>query len=64
MFYIVPLAVLIFGRDVMLVLASFYFRYITLPPPVSRHMLLLPHEVLARATIYCHLKYLCLHVLL
>lgn len=31
----VPLAILIFGRDFALVLASFYYRYISLPPPKS-----------------------------
>lgn len=30
---IVPLAVLILGRDVLLSLSAFYFRYISLPPP-------------------------------
>ena len=34
-YYSVPLAVVILGRDVILVLASFYLRYITIPPPVS-----------------------------
>ncbi|CAG2244367.1 CRLS [Mytilus edulis] len=29
----VPLAVVILGRDVLLILASLYFRYISLPPP-------------------------------
>lgn len=31
----VPLAVLILGRDVALSLSAFYFRFISLPPPVS-----------------------------
>lgn len=31
---IVPLAVLIIGRDVALSLSAFYFRYASLPPPV------------------------------
>lgn len=31
----VPLALLIVGRDVGLVLGSFYIRYRTLPPPVT-----------------------------
>ncbi|KAK4687667.1 cardiolipin synthase (CMP-forming), partial [Tremellales sp. Uapishka_1] len=29
----IPLAILIFGRDVALSLSAFYFRYISLPPP-------------------------------
>jgi hypothetical protein len=33
----VPLAVLIIGRDVALSLSAFYFRFISLPPPVSMH---------------------------
>ena len=32
---IVPLATLILGRDVALSLSAFYWRYSTLPPPVS-----------------------------
>jgi cardiolipin synthase len=32
---IVPLAALILGRDVALSLSAFYFRFISLPPPVS-----------------------------
>ena len=32
----VPLAGLILGRDAGLVLAAFYYRYISLPKPVSR----------------------------
>ena len=31
----VPLAVLIIGRDVLLVAAGFYLRFISLPPPVG-----------------------------
>lgn len=31
----VPLAVLILGRDVALSISAFYFRYISLPEPVS-----------------------------
>lgn len=31
----VPLAAIILGKDVLLILASFYLRYITVPPPVS-----------------------------
>ena len=30
---IVPLAVLILGRDVLLSLTAFYYRYVSLPPP-------------------------------
>lgn len=33
----VPLAALILGRDVGLSISAFYFRYISLPPPVSSH---------------------------
>jgi cardiolipin synthase len=29
----VPLAVIIIGRDVLLSLSAFYYRYISLPPP-------------------------------
>lgn len=32
----VPLAVLILGRDVLLSLSAFYYRYISLPEPVRR----------------------------
>ena len=32
---IVPLAVIILGRDVLLSLSAFYIRYTSLPPPVS-----------------------------
>lgn len=31
--WIVPLAVLILGRDILLSLTAFYYRYISLPPP-------------------------------
>lgn len=31
----VPLAVIIIGRDVLLGISAFYWRYISLPPPVS-----------------------------
>lgn len=31
----VPLAILILGRDVALSLSAFYYRYISLPGPVS-----------------------------
>lgn len=30
---VVPLAVLILGRDILLSLAAIYYRYISLPPP-------------------------------
>lgn len=30
-----PLAVLILGRDVLLSLAAIYYRYISLPPPIT-----------------------------
>jgi hypothetical protein len=33
----VPLAVIILARDGGLVLSSFYYRYISLPPPVSEN---------------------------
>ena len=33
--FLVPLAVIILGRDVGLILASFVVRFISLPPPVS-----------------------------
>lgn len=35
MLMVVPLAVIIFGRDFALSISAFYFRYISLPPPVS-----------------------------
>lgn len=34
--YAVALAVLIIGRDVALSISAFYFRYISLPEPVSK----------------------------
>lgn len=37
----VPLAVLILGRDVALSISAFYFRYISLPEPVSVNGLLI-----------------------
>ena len=33
---IVPLAVIIIGRDVLLSISAFYYRYISLPQPVCR----------------------------
>lgn len=37
----VPLVVVILGRDGLLLGASFYLRYTTLPPPVSQSVLAL-----------------------
>ena len=35
-FVSVPLAVLVIGRDIGLIVAAFYVRYISLTPPVSQ----------------------------
>lgn len=36
LYFSVPLAVVIVGRDVLLIAVGFYLRYISLPPPVSK----------------------------
>lgn len=36
LYFSVPLAIVIVGRDVFLIAVGFYLRYISLPPPVSK----------------------------
>lgn len=50
----VPLAGVILGRDVGLVLAAFYYRYISLPAPVSIPQLIRMIELTSRSLSHTH----------